>query len=334
MEIQAGPPDSILDPATRRPRFGTYVGGLPPFSFAAAEKNPIARVQREKRWFYVLIATDDLICAAAIIRLGYASNAFAFVVDRRSRKTLVDETTMGPPFAASVGDRAGAGCKASYRFLDNHLSVSRPFGSTHHVVDVRMKGLELHAKLDAAKAPPPIGVVASIRGELFSTTEKGALLSAEGSLVAGGRRYALDGGLAGYDFTAGMLERHTAWRWAFALGRTSAGSPIAVNLTEGFVGERECVAWIDGEVAPLPAARFSFDRERPLSTWNLRGAGEGLDLSFEPSALHAERHELGIVRSRFLQLAGAVSGRIVVPGKEPITIDRLAGVTEDQDTYW
>ncbi|MDC3958269.1 DUF2804 domain-containing protein [Polyangium jinanense] len=334
MQIHRTPPEAILDPTTQRPRFGTYVGGLPPVVFGAAAKNPLTRVRREKRWFYVALASDELICAAAIIRLGYAANAFAFVVDRREGRTLCDETSKGPPFSAFVGDSGGEGCLASYHLGGNHLSVSRPVGQSDYVIDVRMQGLELQARLGTTQAPPALGVVAALREGLFSTTEKRALLTASGSLVARGRKFSLDGALAGYDFTAGLLERHTAWRWGFGLGRTSDGKSIALNLTDGFVGDRECVAWIDGEVVPLSAVRFSFDRERPLSSWQVRAPDDSIDLHFTPSALHAERHDLGIVRSRFLQLAGEFSGRILVPGREPIRVDRLAGVTEDQDTYW
>ncbi|HVK66413.1 MAG TPA: DUF2804 domain-containing protein [Polyangium sp.] len=334
MQIHRTPPEAILDPTTQRPRFGTYTGGLPPVAFGAAAKNPLTRVRREKRWFYVAIASEELICAVAIIRLGYAANAFAFVVDRREGRALVDETTKGPPFSSFIGDSGGEGCLASYHIGANHLSVSRPIGQSDYVIDVRMQGLELQARLGTSQAPPALGVVAALREGLFSTTEKRALLSVDGSLVAAGRKFSLDGALAGYDFTAGLLERHTAWRWGFGLGRTAEGKPIALNLTEGFVGDRECVAWIDGEIVPLSAVRFSFDRERPLSSWQVRAPEEGVDLTFTPSGLHTERHDLGIVRSRFLQLAGEFSGRILVPGREPITLDRLAGVTEDQDTYW
>ena len=334
MQIHRTPPEAILDPTTQRPRFGTYTGGLPPVALGAAAKNPLTRVRREKRWFYVAIASEELICAVAIIRLGYAANAFAFVVDRREGRALVDETTKGPPFSSFIGDSGGEGCLASYHLGANHLSVSRPIGQSDYVIDVRMQGLELQARLGTSQAPPALGVVAALREGLFSTTEKRALLSVDGSLVAAGRKFSLDGALAGYDFTAGLLERHTAWRWGFGLGRTAEGKPIALNLTEGFVGDRECVAWIDGEIVPLSAVRFSFDRERPLSSWQVRAPEEGVDLTFTPSGLHTERHDLGIVRSRFLQLAGEFSGRILVPGREPITLDRLAGVTEDQDTYW
>ena len=334
MQIHRSPPEAILDPTTLRPRFGTYAGGLPKVAFGAAAKNPFTRLRREKRWFYTAIASDELICAVAIIRLGYAANAFAFVVDRREGRTVVDETTMGPPFSAFVGDSGGEGCLASYHLGGNHLSVSRPLGQSDYVIDVRMQNFELQARLGTTNAPPALGVVAALRDDLFSTTEKRALLTTSGSLVAAGRKYSLDGALAGYDFTAGLLERHTAWRWGFGLGHTAEGKPIALNLTEGFVGDRECVVWIDGELVPLSAVRFSFDHERPLSTWQLRSPDERVDLRFTPSGLHAERHDLGLVRSRFLQLAGEFSGSLRIEGREPITIDRLAGVTEDQDTYW
>ena len=47
-------------------------------------------------------------------------------------------------------------------------------------------------------------------------------------------------GFGAYDYTSGILQRRTAWRWAFAMGRDTSGAPIAMNLVEGFMGEPAC----------------------------------------------------------------------------------------------
>jgi hypothetical protein len=144
----------------------------------------------------------------------------------------------------------------------------------------------------------------------------------------------LDGGLAGYDFTSGMLARHTWWRWGFALGRLAGGVPFALNLVEGFVGEAECAAWIGGELVGLGEGRFTFDRAHPAEPWSVRTADGIADLTFRPGAVHEERRDLLLVGSRFVQPCGAWSGTLALPGRPAVTIDRALGVTEDQDVTW
>jgi len=333
--IQAAPAEGLFDPVTRKPRFGTYAGGLPPLiDLAEPALSSLTRLQREKRWMYVVLASEEIIFATAIIRLGYAANSFAFVVDRRTGELLVDRKALGVPMLVSVNERAGEGHESKFRFIGADVSIRRPLGSEAYALDLRMPDLSVEASLSTRAAPPALGVIASLEGGRYSTTEKRALLAVEGSLIARGRRYSLDGALAGYDYTAGLLERRTAWRWAFSLGRTRDGRPIAMNLTEGFVGGRECALWLDGKLYGLSPAAFSFQPSTVMKPWGIRTEAGELDLTFKPSALHEEQHDFRVLRSRFLQLVGSFEGRIEVPGEEAITIDRLPGVSEDQDTLW
>jgi hypothetical protein len=192
----------------------------------------------------------------------------------------------------------------------------------------------MEASLDAAAAPPAIGAVAEVAPGRFDATEKRALLAASGTLSAGGRTISLDGGIGGYDFTSGLLARRTRWRWGFALGRTARGEPFGLNLVEGFVGEAECAAWIGSELLPLGEGRFAFDGERPADSWRVRTADGAADLVMRPGAVHEEKRDLLLVRSRFVQPCGDWSGTLAPSNREPVRIGRALGVTEDQDVTW
>jgi hypothetical protein len=327
-------PAELIDPSTHKPRFGTYVGGLPTVDFTAAGASLLQRFKSEKRWMYVILASDELVFCTAVIRLGYASNAFAFAIDRATGKPIADMTAKGPAFLASVSERASEGARARFSLGSKSVSIERPWGSKDYSVEVRGHGLKLDARLSTANAPQPISVIAALRGDFFSTTEKGALLEVEGSLLAAGKRYDLKGAYAGYDYTAGLLERRTAWKWAFALGKCSAGKPLAYNLTEGFVGERECVAWADGDVHHLSAARFTFDPKRMMQPWQIRTDSGACDVDFDTAYLHSEEHNALVLQSSFKQIAGAFRGKLVLPNDRTIAFEKLAGVTEDQDTLW
>lgn len=324
-------PAELLHPHTRKPRFGTYVGSLPPVDFGPSGASLPTQITQGKRWLYVIIASEEVICCAAVVRTGYASNAFAFVVDRRNRKGIADMTAMGPTLTASVGRRAGEGAEARFGLGPKQITIDRPFGSKNYFVNIRGPRLKLEARLSTKNAPPPLSVICQLADKRFSTTEKGALLEVEGSLVAGSRKFDLKEAWGGYDYSAGLLERHTGWRWAFGMGRSSDGKPLAYNLTEGFVGERECVVWRDGAVSSLGAAHFSFDAQDAMQPWRVQTSNSEVD--FTPAYAHQERHELYLVRSRFLQVGGDFRGQIVMPN-ETVSFDKLAGVTEDQDTLW
>jgi hypothetical protein len=200
---------------------------------------------------------------------------------------------------------------------------------------MKLQGIELSAELDAAAAPPAVTAVARVGDDdgLVNTTQKRALLAARGALRVGDFRRELRAALAGYDYTHGLLARRTIWRWAFGLGHATSGEKVGFNLVQGFVGEPECAAWIDGEVFPLREGRFAFDAHHPLSHWRVATADGGVDLRFKPGGMHAERKNLGLVASRFVQPAGVYTGTLRVGGRE-LVLGRVLGVTEDQDVLW
>jgi hypothetical protein len=328
--LQAAPAE-LIDPATRKPRFGTYVGSLPVVDFNATGASPLAILTRGKRWMYTIIVSDEIICCAAIVRMGYASNAFAFVIDRQQSRSVADVTSLGPAFLASVSDRAGEGADAKFGLGPKQFSIDRPFGSQNYLVNIRAPRLKIEARLSTTNAPPPLSVISELSDGRFGTTQKSALLEVEGSVTAGGKKYDLKGAWGGYDYTAGLLERHTAWKWAFGMGQSTDGKPLAYNLTQGFVDQRECVVWRDGQIVPLGSANFLFDRQRLLEPWRIKT--DKLEVDFAPTYLHEEIHNLVVIRSRFQQVGGVFRGKLVLPN-ETIAFDKLAGVTEDQDTLW
>jgi hypothetical protein len=329
-------PDDAFDPLTLAPRFGSYRGGLSRIEVSRATRGPfapLARIAHRKRWLYVAIARDPILVAFVVVRLGYAANAFAFVYHASERRFLAETKSLGPAFAASVSDTAGPGAHAAFRQGGTRFSVARDPGSASYAVRAFGGGIDLRARMDSAYAPPAISAIAPVPGNLVATTEKRALLDVTGEVTVGGQRFPLDGGLAAYDHTNGLLARRTAWRWAFALGLAKDGEPFALNLVEGHVGEAECAAWTRDDVHPLAEGRFRFDRARPLDAWSVTTADGAVDLAFSPGAVHAETRNLGIIRSRFVQPVGTFAGIVRLPGRA-VELDAMLGVTEDQDVLW
>ena len=84
---------------------------------------------------------------------------------------------------------------------------------------------------------------------------------------------------------------------------------------------------------PVGEEGFSFAPGRALRPWRITTGCGSVDLMFEPGDIHAEHQNLGLVKTRFLQPAGAYSGKLKVGGRT-VTIKRVLGVAEDQDATW
>ena len=327
----AAAPPSFLAAGSSAPAFGAYAGPLPAVHFANLGLRD--RVARRKRWVYVALATEQVWFSVAIVRTGYAATAFAFAYDLAGQRMMLDRTVLGPSPVARVSDDFHApGEIARFAMGKATLALTRS-GSTLDL-RVRMRDLEIDAAIEEASGPPAVTAIADLGAGLVNGTEKRALLSMRGRARSGNREVILDEGTAGYDYTHGLLPRHTKWRWAFALGKTKSGEPFGLNLVQGFVGEAECAAFVSGTVravVPLAEPRFEFDVAQPLRQW--RVVGEGIDLAFEPGGMHAQDTNLGIVKSRFVQPVGTFTGTVRVDGRD-VYVEGLPGVVEDQDVLW
>ncbi|MCA9586294.1 MAG: DUF2804 family protein [Myxococcales bacterium] len=320
-------PTSLFDPAAGTLRHGSFEGPLPAFDARAAGR--LRRVATRKAWLYGAVTTDELWISFCVVHLGYASNAFVFVYDVARGAMLVDRTAIAAPWQARVGDDPHRpGPLATFR--GRGLSLSTSCDGASLVVSARSTDVDLDARLSAAAAPPAISAIASLGGGRYNTTEKRAPLTVTGRARVGARDVPLDGALGGYDYTCGLLERRTRWRWAFGLGAVD-GEPFAFNLVQGFVGEAECAAFADGRVTPLAEAAIEVGSPSPEDPWRVRG--DGYDLTFLPGGVHAQHTNLGVVRSKFIQPVGTFSGTMRVGDRER-TLEALPGVVEDQDVVW
>lgn len=328
------PPASVLDPATLLPLTGSYRGPLPPVDLAPLGKSALYRLTHRKRWMYVAIASPELYVGLALVHLGYLMTAFVFVFDRTTGSVVVDRSSLGPTLLGKVSGTSGEGCHASFRLGGTDLRIVRRQGDDGYFVEAHVADLELEARFDTKGAPPPISVIANVPGGVVNTTEKRSLLPVTGEAKIAGRRTSLDGALGGLDYTHGYLARHTAWRWAFALGNASCGARVGLNLVEGFVGEPECAVWIDDELYPLGEGRFTFDAKDPMRPWRVGTADGAVELEFTPAGMHHEQKNLVVVASRFIQPVGTFSGRLRTASGRELVLDRVLGVTEDQDVLW
>lgn len=247
---------------------------------------------------------------------------------------LADFSALGVPrLGCQVGDFPEEGCDAWFRTPGTQLSFTRRMGSSAYDLIANTRGIRVHATLETQASPAPLSAIVRPQGSPLMVTEKRVLMPTRGLLEIHGERHSLDRAVGGMDYSQGYPPRETAWRWGFLMGESEEGRPLAMNLVQGFNGQPECVVWLDGRSYPLGEGRFSFDPGVPTRPWTLR-TEDGVDLTFEPSAVHRETHHLGWVSSRFLQPIGIYQGRIEIPGEGSIKVKNVPGVAEDQAVLW
>ncbi len=342
-------PHDVVD-ENGAPRFGTYQG-LPENVAFAELKAPYAlskrdKLLRHKRWMYAFVATPEVTFLCSVANLNYTSNSFALVLDRAENRVLVDHGYLGltAPFV-QVNDQPGAGFRAHFRIPGVDAQWARPFGGDRYHLSLRhgmrlplrQPSLACELELQAAGAPPPLTVIAPVDGGTVNVTTKWAGLTSFGTLTAGGKTFKLDGGVGGFDYTNGLLARHTTWRWAFACGRLDDGSPVGLNLAEGVneAGEEviENALWLKGALHPLKRARFRFEKKKPMAGWEIETDDGAVNLRFTPLGMHRESRDLKVVKSYFVQPVGYFEGTLKIGG-QTYPVSQLAGVTEDQDIIW
>jgi hypothetical protein len=232
-----------------------------------------------------------------------------------------------------VNGRPGDGARARLASRGLSIAVDREAGRWR-VTASAGDAFRLDATLDGAGAPLPFTLVTGVPQGGVRATQKAAGLAATGEVRAAGRVLSLDGGSGGVDYTAGVLARETAWRWAFGTGR-SGGAPFGFNLCEGFgvaPGDPGENAGFLGAPYRLPPVAFAVGGER--SPWRVESAGGELALVFHPAGAHREARALGLVRTRFTQVAGTFQGRIPGPDGGEVAVAGLPGVVEDHWARW
>ncbi len=327
-------PSSLLG-ADGKLHYGGYRGTVADFD-PAVGIGRIGRLARKKGWIYLGVATERRYLGLAIVKLGYATSAFAYVLDHLHRTLIFDQSVVGLPTQATLATTTGRGAEATFRGPHADLSIARTTDAPIFRVSGQFGPLELDLSLDGTSAPPSLLAVHETPGfrggpSLFSATEKRLALDVHGTLSLAGRRFQLHDAVGGYDFSFGYPPRHTRWNWSFLLGR-SAGRPFGVNLVKGFVGAPECAAWYDGGLYPLAEGAFDYQAEAPEAPWTVT-SGSDFHARFAVDGIHREEKNFGVLKSRFLQPVGAFEGALQLAGKR-IEFANMLGVVEEQDVLW
>ncbi len=341
-------PNDVLD---RRgaPRFGTYRGEFPVVDYERLSVPERPRwwhwLARRKRWHYTIACTDEVLVGHAVVDGAYFVQSFIYVVDLYEERAILNRAFTGlPARQGAVNKRPGMGHHSWFRIPGVRFDLSRREGNAsyrwegevHPFLQGERQGMSLEATIAVGEAPA-LSVVSPVSGGgMVNTTQKWVGLPLSGYLRVGSRSYRLDGGTAGVDYTHGLLDRRTAWRWALAMGRLSDGRRVGLNLVEGFNDGDDDISenglWVGDRFIGLGRAVFEYDRDKPEDEWRVRTEDGQVDLRFESSHVYRDLRNWGFVDCYFVQPAGRFQGRLQIDGEDHWV--ELTGVTEDQDICW
>lgn len=326
------PAPSTLPDAHGQACCGRYAGSVSSIDWARLAP-PYARGAfwrrfHHKRWQYVALSTEALFCGIAIVDLGWTSTAFAYAFDRSLRKEVAGYSQNGlPGLGAQVGATAGDG--SVFRHPGSEIRYRVLPRRSKYQLSLRCRDFAIDAEFAAAAAPLLLAV-GPIAGGSVHATQKSSGMPLSGEVRIPGQRYRLDGGVASFDYSNGLLARETAWQWASA-----HSLDLGFNLQAGYFGGHENALWLDGRLIPLGPARFDYDRANPLAPWRVHTEDGLLDLQFTPEGARREDKNLLIAASRYIQPIGTFSGWVrPEAGAAPHAVKRLAGVTEDHYSRW
>ena len=279
-----------------------------------------------------------------MVDVGYGTTAFVYVIDLETGAPLVSRGEIGIPLGSTdINGNPGAGARATFaNGLGGSLSLSitRETESTPFRVEIVSKDddLRIDATLDPSGAPFPISSLVPTPPGDINATVKWNLLPVTGSLQVGSREWNLaEGFRGGFDYTQGILPSHTVWNWTFLQGNADDGTPVGLNLTGGIVPEGltgDNGLWAGNELSTLSKPTFKFNRQNYMDPWGVTTADGRVQLRFTPKGSHSENRNLGLVNSRFIQVAGLFNGTVRTAEGRMLTLTDVPGVMEDQDVTW
>lgn len=315
--------------------FGKFAGAPDTIDWSALtapyRRHSLWQRFHHKHWNYVALATAEIFCGIAIVDVGWANTAFAYVFERRDKKMIASYSQDGiPGLSAKLRAQPAKGAQSHFRFFGKQIGFQHLAGTSQFQLQLDCKSFSIEALFDGVQAAPSLLAVGEVAGGTVHATVKSAGMPVSGMVIVDGRRFTLDGGVASYDHSNGFLARETGWRWASAHSKE-----IGFNLQAGYFGNNENALWLDGKLIGLGAARFEFDPANHMGDWHISTEDSLLDLHFRPEGFRAENKNLLVAASRYLQPIGVFNGwvrsSIDAPKRELVD---LVGVTEDHFSRW
>ena len=296
---------------------------------------------RVKKWDYYGVTTPTLFFSATIADLGYAGQAFIYLVDFE-RKSVHEESITIPlargvklPRNSTAGESSYLGKKAKLRFW-----VEKDARRVQVAWD-NFGGEPLEANITLAHAPTHEStvIVIPIGDKRFYYNRKINAMPASGTIKIGYHLIELnpETALGNLDWGRGVWEYDSFWVWASASGRLADGRIVGLNMGYGFGDDSaatENTLLLDGRIHKFGRIDFTYNPRHFTSPWWMLSDDGRVNLHFTPILERVARTPLVVIDSEVHQLFGRYAGQVVADDGEIITIEGLLGWAEEHRARW
>jgi hypothetical protein len=286
-----------------------------------------------KSWVFLGVSNADIIFGLAVVHLGYLSNLFAYVFDRKQKK-LVAEADVIVPLGMNT-KFAGSSADGTVNFNSSGVTAGIIINSNMIKLDAEAGGMSIN--LVYARVKESLNLVTRNGLKGFNYTNKEAGLSVQGKIKAGGNEYVIDptAPSGAFDYTFGVLKRNTFWNWASGGGVDASGRKLGFNFSQGVneTGFTENVFWVNGRMIKVDTVDFIYDSRNMLAEWKMKSFDGKVNISFMPEGERAKNLNVVLIKSYYHQPFGTFTGEFT-DGKEKYVLKEVYGFTEEHEAVW
>jgi hypothetical protein len=296
---------------------------------------------RIKRWDYYGVTTPTHFYSFTLADLGYAGQAFAYVVDFE-RREYHEETCTIPlgrglslPRNSSLGMSSYENSKIRVRFQVEGscrlLSVTWP--------GFWDKGLAAALRLRIPENQESLVIVIPIGVNRFYYNRKVNCIPANGWVDLGDKHHVLTPKdcLGNLDWGRGVWEYRSYWVWASASGYLPDRRTAGLNLGFGFGDTRaatENAIILDGHIHKLGQVDINYNTNDYMKPWKMVSSDGRLQLEFKPVLERVAKTNLLLISSNVHQIFGTYYGSFITLDGERVEIDGMAGFAEEHYARW
>lgn len=296
---------------------------------------------RIKRWDYYGLTTPTHYFSITLADLGYAGQAFVYVVDFARQRHHEETLTIPLGRGITLPRNSTAG---ESRYDNGEVRVAFQAEPEQRRVQVSWPdfgGQQLSADLHFALPPAHEStvIVVPFGDKRFYYNRKINCMPARGSLQVGEQRFAIepDTCLGNLDWGRGVWDYNSFWVWASASGFLPDGRSLGLNMGFGFgdtSAATENTIILDGRVHKLGEVEFTYDNRDFMRPWQMTAPDGRLQVQFTPFMDRTASTNLLLISSEVHQMFGHYEGVVVSDEGERIPLSGLIGFAEEHQARW
>lgn len=296
---------------------------------------------RIKRWDYYGVTTPTHYYSFTLADLGYAGQAFAYVVDFEAR--IHHEETLTIPLSRGIDlPRNSTGGASRYESEKARLVFQVEPEARHVTVDwpgFGANGLSAEFSLGLPADHESMVIVIPIGQKRFYYNRKVNCMPVEGWVKEGDEKVSLDPArdLGNLDWGRGVWAYNSFWVWASASGFLADGRRAGLNMGFGFgdtSAATENALILEGRIHKMGQVDFTYDPDDFMQPWRMVSSDGRLDLEFVPFLDRTAATNLVIITSEVHQMFGRYYGAVRTDEGEEIQLDGLVGFSEEHHARW